>query len=90
MGRRTLPGAVATRDWQRTTFGPRGKRVLPSLAEAFFTDPADRGAEARFAWLVDDVDVVFFIGRWLPVMAVATEITKDLLRAWPRHQAAAA
>lgn len=61
MARRSLPQAVvpATRDWERTTFGPFGRRVMLALAEVFFTDPddpADRSATTRFAWLVDDVD----------------------------------
>ncbi len=77
MGKRTLPGAVlpATRDWERTTFGPYGRSVLRALAEAFFTDPddpADRGADHRFAWLVDDVDD--FISQASPALRWGTRI----------------
>jgi len=86
MGRRTLPGAIVptTRDWQRTTFGPFGKRVLFALAEAFFTDPddpADRGAAQRFAWLVDDVDD--FISQASPSLRWGTRIAALLVELAP-------
>jgi hypothetical protein len=86
MGKRTLPGAVvpATRDWQRTTYGPFGKRVLRSLAEAFFTDPddpADRGADQRFAWLVDDVDD--FISQASPALRLGTRAALVLVELLP-------
>jgi hypothetical protein len=86
MGRRTLPGAVVpkTRDWQRTTFGPLGKKVLLSLAEAFFTDPndpADRGAAQRFAWLVEDVDD--FISQASPSLRWGTRIAAFLVELAP-------
>lgn len=82
MGRRTLPGAVvpATRDWQRSTFGPYGRGVLRALAEAFFTDPddpSDRGAGLRFDWLVDDVDD--FISRASPALRNGVRIALVLI-----------
>lgn len=77
MAKRTLPGAVvpATRDWERTTYGAYEKRVLRAMAEAFFTDPdepADRGARARFGWLVDDVDD--FISQASPTLRWGTRV----------------
>lgn len=86
MGRRTLPGAVVpeTRDWQRTTFGPYSKRILRSLAEAFFTDPddpADRGNEQRFGWLVDDVDD--FISQASPALRWGTRAALLLVELLP-------
>lgn len=86
MRRRTLPDAVVpeTRDWQRTTFGPYSKRILRSLAEAFFTDPndpADRGADQRFAWLVDDVDD--FISQASPALRFGTRTALILVELCP-------
>lgn len=92
MGRRTLPPlaneeptlAPQTRDWQRTTFGPFGKRVLLGLAESFFTDPndpADRGAAQRFLWLVDDVDD--FISQASPSLRWGTRIAAFLVELAP-------
>ena len=49
----------ASRDFERSTFGPFARRAIRGAAEAFFTDPeepADRGADARMAWLVEDAD----------------------------------
>jgi hypothetical protein len=86
MGRRTLPNAVVpqTRDWQRTTFGPYGKRVLRALAEAFFTDPddpSDRGLEKRFSWLVDDVDD--FLSQASPALRYGSRIALMLVDLLP-------
>lgn len=86
MARRTLPNAIvpSTRDWQRTTFGPYGKRILFAMAEAFFTDPddpADRGAPQRFAWLVDDVDD--FISQASPALRWGTRIAAVLVDVAP-------
>ena len=58
-----LPDAVvpASRDWERTTFGPFCRRAIRGVAEGLFTDPddpADRGADARFSWVVEEVDAM--------------------------------
>jgi hypothetical protein len=86
MARRTLPNAIVpkTRDWQRTTFGPFGKRVLYAIAEAFFTDPNDpseRGGEQRFSWLVEDVDD--FVSQASPALRIGTQIAAVLLEFAP-------
>ena len=73
-----------TRDWQRTTFGPFGKRVLHAMAEAFFTDPndpSDRGAAQRFVWLVNDVDD--FISQAGPSLRWGTRIAALIVELAP-------
>lgn len=83
--RHRLPGAVvpATRDWERTTFGPFGRRVLRAIAESFFTDPHvdDARAPARFDWLVDDVDD--FLSQASPSLRTGSRIALVLLEHLP-------
>ncbi len=83
--RHRLPGAVvpATRDWERTTFGPFGRRVLRAIAESFFTDPQvdDPRAPARFDWLVDDVDD--FLSQASPSLRTGSRIALVLLELLP-------
>jgi hypothetical protein len=84
-GLQFVPAVIPqTRDWQRKTFGPFGKRVLLALAEAFFTDsndPADRGAAQRFIWLVDDVDD--FISQASPALRWGTRVAALLVEFAP-------